>query len=61
MSYPFQCVLPVDDEFPDSALPLVEPLACLLRGLHRLQAWSGAPESNSALGGGGCEFTVYAG
>ncbi|MEM7133128.1 MAG: alcohol dehydrogenase catalytic domain-containing protein [Chloroflexota bacterium] len=37
IAVPRQCVFPVDDEFPMNALPLVEPLACVLRSLHRLE------------------------
>ena len=37
MSYPFQCILPVGEDFPDDALPLVEPLACVLRALFRIK------------------------
>ncbi len=37
MSFPFQCILPVDDAFPDDALTLVEPLACILRALFHLK------------------------
>jgi threonine dehydrogenase-like Zn-dependent dehydrogenase len=37
MAFPYQCVLPVGDDFPDDALPLVEPLACVLRALFRIR------------------------
>ncbi|WP_300450033.1 alcohol dehydrogenase catalytic domain-containing protein [Accumulibacter sp.] len=37
MAFPYQCVLPVGADFPDDALPLVEPLACVLRALFRLR------------------------
>jgi threonine dehydrogenase-like Zn-dependent dehydrogenase len=37
MCFPFQCILPVPDEFPDDALPLVEPVACVLRALFRIK------------------------
>ena len=33
MAFPYQCVLPAGADFPDDALPLVEPLACVLRAL----------------------------
>lgn len=36
-AYPRQCVFPVPDDFPDEALPLVEPLACVLRGISRIE------------------------
>jgi len=36
MSFPRTCLLRVDDDFPDDALPLVEPLACVLRSLTHL-------------------------
>ena len=37
MSFPFQCILPVDDTFPEDALTLVEPLACILRALFHVK------------------------
>ena len=37
MSFPYQCILPVGGEFPDDALTLVEPLACILRALFHVK------------------------
>jgi threonine dehydrogenase-like Zn-dependent dehydrogenase len=37
MAFPYQCVLPVGADFPDDALPLVEPLACVFRALFRIR------------------------
>ena len=37
MAFPYQCVLPVGIGFPEDALPLVEPLACVLRALFRIR------------------------
>jgi threonine dehydrogenase-like Zn-dependent dehydrogenase len=37
MAFPYQCVLPVRDDFPDDALPLIEPLACVFRALFRIR------------------------
>jgi len=37
MAFPRSCLLKVEADFPDDALPLVEPLACVLRALDRIQ------------------------
>lgn len=37
MSFPYQCILPIPSSFPDDALTLVEPLACILRALFRIK------------------------
>ena len=37
MSFPSQAILAVPDDFPDDALPLVEPLSCVLRALFRIK------------------------
>ena len=37
MGFPYQCILPVEARFPTDALTLVEPLACVLRALFRIQ------------------------
>ncbi|HYI11290.1 MAG TPA: alcohol dehydrogenase catalytic domain-containing protein [Thermoanaerobaculia bacterium] len=60
MAFPYQCVLPAGPDFPDDALPLVEPLACVLRALFRirieLRRLEDAP-AGSALPKGA--FTIY--
>lgn len=60
MSFPYQCILPVGASFPDDALPLVEPLACVLRALFRIKEtifrWSsGAIRSSPSTH----PFTIY--
>src|SRR5262249_51748899 len=37
MAFPYQCVLPVGADFPDDAMPLIEPLSCVLRALFRIR------------------------
>jgi threonine dehydrogenase-like Zn-dependent dehydrogenase len=60
MSFPYQCILPVSPDFPDDALPLVEPLACVLRAMFRIkdrlsQLTSGSASSHGVV----LPFTIF--
>lgn len=60
MSFPYQCILPVGSNFPDDALPLVEPLACVLRALFRVKDQLAKLSSDSAKSSHSTNpFTVY--
>lgn len=60
MCFPYQCILPVSPDFPDDALPLVEPLACVLRAMFRIkdrlsELSSASASSNSSV----IPFTIF--
>lgn len=59
MSFPYQCILPVPPSFPDDALTLVEPLACVLRAMFRTKEQFAelAREGGGEPGANG--FTTY--
>jgi threonine dehydrogenase-like Zn-dependent dehydrogenase len=62
MAFPYQCVLPIGSDFPDDAMPLVEPLSCVLRALFRIRvAVRGlADESDEPQQAQRC-FTIFGG
>jgi threonine dehydrogenase-like Zn-dependent dehydrogenase len=60
MSFPYQCILPVGGEFPDDALTLVEPLACILRALfHVKDALAELSRGVKSSEGGVNPFIIY--
>jgi threonine dehydrogenase-like Zn-dependent dehydrogenase len=62
MCFPYQCILPVGPDFPDDALPLVEPLACVLRALFRIkEQLSNLANSSAQYQHSANPFTIYGG
>ncbi|MBV7327394.1 alcohol dehydrogenase catalytic domain-containing protein [Chloroflexi bacterium TSY] len=60
MNFPYQCVFPVGSTFPDNALPLVEPLACVLRPLFRIKEQLARLSGDDAVIRNGFNvFTIY--